>query len=146
MQTGCNNYNFYSYSLKIKCSVYLLTATPNKLTFVLHNDALFLLLYLERWPVLSKVYDQKFMIGNYALVWSIGHDHNLWSHLRIAKASLNFDHSCLVLATIITIVNYGFKTFIVQATGWLLMILLTILLLIALEYPWLLLASIHGFC
>ncbi len=117
MQTGCNNYNFYSYFLKIKCSVYLLRATPYKLTFVLHNDVLFQLLDLERWPVLSKVYDRKFMIVNYALVWSVGYDHNLRSHLRIAKASLNYDHSCIVLVTIITIVNYNCKTFIVQATG-----------------------------
>jgi hypothetical protein len=35
----------------------------------------------------------------------------------LAKASLNYDHSFIVLATIITLVNYNCKTFIVQATG-----------------------------
>ncbi len=35
----------------------------------------------------------------------------------LAKASLNYDRSFIVLATVITIVNYDRKTFIVQATG-----------------------------
>ncbi len=35
----------------------------------------------------------------------------------LAKASLNFDPSFIVLATVIMIVNYNRKTFIVHATG-----------------------------
>ena len=35
----------------------------------------------------------------------------------LAKASLNYDRSFIVLATVITIVNYDRKTFIVQATS-----------------------------
>jgi hypothetical protein len=35
----------------------------------------------------------------------------------LAKASLNYDRSFIVLANGITIVNYDRKTFIVQATG-----------------------------
>ncbi len=34
-----------------------------------------------------------------------------------SKASLNYDRSFMVLATVITIVNYDRKTFIVHATG-----------------------------
>jgi hypothetical protein len=35
---------------------------------------------------------------------------------------VNYDHNCssIVLATVITIVNYDHKTFIVQATGFIL--------------------------
>ena len=36
----------------------------------------------------------------------------------LAKASLSYNRSFIVLATVIMIVNYNFKTFIVQATGW----------------------------
>ncbi len=36
----------------------------------------------------------------------------------LAKASLSCDHSFIVLASVITIVNYYHKTFIVQATGY----------------------------
>ncbi len=35
----------------------------------------------------------------------------------LAKAILNYDRSFIVLATVITIVNYDHKTLIVQATG-----------------------------
>jgi len=35
----------------------------------------------------------------------------------LAKASLNYDHSFIALATVIMIGNYDRKTFIVQATG-----------------------------
>jgi hypothetical protein len=35
----------------------------------------------------------------------------------LARASLYYDCSFIVLATVITIVNYNHKTFIVQATG-----------------------------
>ncbi len=35
----------------------------------------------------------------------------------LAKASLNYDRSFIVLANVITIVNYNRKPFIVQATG-----------------------------
>ncbi len=35
----------------------------------------------------------------------------------LAKASLNHDCSFIVVATVIMIVNYDCKTFIVQATG-----------------------------
>jgi hypothetical protein len=35
----------------------------------------------------------------------------------LGKASLNYDRSFIVLATVITIVNYDRKTFIGQATG-----------------------------
>jgi hypothetical protein len=35
----------------------------------------------------------------------------------LAKASLNYDHSFIVLAIVIAIVNYDRKTFILQATG-----------------------------
>ena len=36
----------------------------------------------------------------------------------LAKASLNYDCSFIVLATVIMIINYNRKTFIVQATGF----------------------------
>jgi hypothetical protein len=36
---------------------------------------------------------------------------------KVSYASLNYDHSFIVLATVIAIVNYFHKTFIVQATG-----------------------------
>jgi hypothetical protein len=35
----------------------------------------------------------------------------------LAKASLNYDHSFIVLANGIMIINYNRKTFTVQATG-----------------------------
>ncbi len=35
----------------------------------------------------------------------------------LAKASLNYDHISIVLATVVMIVNYNRKIFIVQATG-----------------------------
>ncbi len=35
----------------------------------------------------------------------------------LTKASLNYDHSFIVLATVIAIVNYDRKTYIAQATG-----------------------------
>jgi hypothetical protein len=35
----------------------------------------------------------------------------------LAKANLSCDRSFIVLATVITMVNYDHKTFIVQATG-----------------------------
>jgi hypothetical protein len=35
----------------------------------------------------------------------------------LPKASLNYDRSVIVLATVIMIVNYDRKLFIVQATG-----------------------------
>ncbi len=57
------------------------------------------------------------MIVNYASVWSIDYDHILLSQLRLAKASLNYDQSFIVLAPVITITNYDRKTFIVQATA-----------------------------
>jgi hypothetical protein len=57
------------------------------------------------------------MIKNYASVWRVSYDYNLRSFLRLAKAGLNYDHSFIVLATVITIVNYNRKTFIVQASG-----------------------------
>ncbi len=34
----------------------------------------------------------------------------------LAKASINYDRSFIVMATVITIINYDRKTFIVQAT------------------------------
>ncbi len=37
--------------------------------------------------------------------------------MNLAKASLNYNHSFIVMATVITIVNYDCKTFIVQATA-----------------------------
>jgi hypothetical protein len=57
------------------------------------------------------------MIVNYTSVWSVTYDHNLQSYLKLAKASQSYDHSFKVLATVITIVNYDHKTFIVQAAG-----------------------------
>ncbi len=41
---------------------------------------------------------------------------NLQSYLRIVQASLNYDRSFTVLATVIKIVNYDRKTFILQAS------------------------------
>jgi hypothetical protein len=35
----------------------------------------------------------------------------------LAKASLDYDRSFIVLGAVITIVNYNLKTFIVQATA-----------------------------
>ncbi len=63
------------------------------------------------------LYYKCFMIVNYALVWSITYDHNLRSLQRLALASLSCDCSFIVLATVITIVNYDCKTFTVPATG-----------------------------
>ncbi len=55
-----------------------------------------------------------------ATIWSITYDRNLRHQLRLELARIiNYDHNCsfIVLATVITIVNYNNKTFIVQATG-----------------------------
>ncbi len=67
---------------------------------------------------------KKSTIVNYASVWSVTYDHNLQSEFTIlAKASLKqkfVTYNCkkfITLATVITIVNYAWKTFIVQATG-----------------------------
>ncbi len=68
------------------------------------------------WPVLYKFYDHKFTFINYATVWSVNYDRNL----ILAKANYNRN---LVLKywssdrSVITIVNYDYNTFIVQATG-----------------------------
>ncbi len=48
-------------------------------------------------------------------------EHNLWSKFMILAYDLAYDPSIIhffkVLATVITIVNYDRKTFIVQASG-----------------------------
>jgi hypothetical protein len=67
------------------------------------------------------------MIARYASVCSIPYDRNLRSLLRLALDNIIFYDSFLVLTTAITIINYGHtvimivnyncKTFIVQVTG-----------------------------
>jgi hypothetical protein len=55
-----------------------------------------------------------------ATIWSITYDHNWWHYLRQKLARIvNYDCNCsfIVLATVIKIINYYRKTFIVQATG-----------------------------
>ncbi len=60
------------------------------------------------------------MIISDATVWSVTYDHN-WQHKQRQELAriINYDCNCsfLVLATVITIINYDRKTFIVQATG-----------------------------
>ena len=54
-----------------------------------------------------------------ATIWSVTYNHN-WRHqLRLELARIiNYYHNCssIVLATVITIINYNRKTFILQAT------------------------------
>jgi hypothetical protein len=65
------------------------------------------------WVKSSDLYFKRFTIVNYASVWSVSYNRNLRSKLRL---NLNYDRSFIVLATVITIINYDRKTFIVQAT------------------------------
>ncbi len=54
-----------------------------------------------------------------ATIWSVTYNRNWWHWLRLELARIiNYDHnsSLIVLATVIAIVNYDRKTFIVQAT------------------------------
>jgi hypothetical protein len=59
------------------------------------------------------------MSVNYASVWSTTYDHN-WLHLIRVELARIINHNCncsfIVLATVIMMINYDHKTFIVQAT------------------------------
>jgi hypothetical protein len=77
----------------------------------------------QHWPVGSLVhaasvvttksglYYKSFTIVNYASVWSITYNRNLRS---LAMANPSCDGSFIKLATVIMIINYDRKTFIVQ--------------------------------
>ncbi len=58
------------------------------------------------------------MIVSDDTIWSTTYDRNWWRQLRLELGRIvNYDHDCsfIVLATVLTIVNYDRKTFIVQA-------------------------------
>ncbi len=52
------------------------------------------------------LYYKSFTIVNCNSVWRVSYDRNLQSYLRQPKASLKYDRSFIVLATVITIVKH----------------------------------------
>jgi hypothetical protein len=64
---------------------------------------------------------KKFVIVNYVSVWSITNDRNLRSQFKASLLQKFVTYDCksfITLATVIAIVNYGRKTFTVQATDF----------------------------